>query len=86
MVGAAEGTRQARCGEGKREDLPSKAPTWALGSTSAQVLRLILESVCRISGQARRRTSTSPAAPGVAGDREGAAAAAAAGSVAGAGT
>lgn len=39
---------------------PSKAPTWALGSTSAHVLRLILESVCRTSGQARRRTSTSP--------------------------
>ena len=43
----------------------SKWPTWALGSTSAQVLRLILVSVCRISGQARRKTSTS--APGAGG-------------------
>ncbi|MCY1232636.1 hypothetical protein D9M72_451380 [compost metagenome] len=38
---------------------PSNWPTWALGSTSAHVLRLILLSVCRTSGQARRSTSTS---------------------------
>ena len=44
---------------------PSKAPTWEFGSTRAHVLRLILESVCRTSGQARRRTSTSPVAPPV---------------------
>src|SRR6476620_4701285 len=42
---------------------PSNWPTWALGSTSAQVLRLILARVCRTSGQARRRTSTSACAP-----------------------
>ena len=41
----------------------SKWPTWALGSTSAQVLRLILVSVCRISGHARRKTSTSAPGP-----------------------
>jgi hypothetical protein len=42
---------------------PSNWPTWALGSTSAQVLRLILVRVCRTSGQARRRTSTSACPP-----------------------
>ena len=49
----------------------SKWPTWALGSTSAQVLRLILVSVCRISGQARRKTSTSAPGPAAAGSRAG---------------
>ena len=42
---------------------PSNWPTWALGSTSAQVLRLIFASVCRTSGHARRSTSTSPWPP-----------------------
>ncbi len=46
---------------------PSNAPTWAFGSTSAHVLRLILDRVCRTSGQARRRTSTSPLEAGPAG-------------------
>jgi hypothetical protein len=47
--------------------LPSKALTCALGSTSAQVLRLIFESACRTSGHALRMTSTSPIAEGAAG-------------------
>jgi hypothetical protein len=42
---------------------PSNCATWALGSTSAHVLRLILVSVWRTSGHARRRASTSPLPP-----------------------